>query len=510
MEQTEVAIDDDKALGGQVLSPDPRVGQSLGRTAISGVAWLMAQNVGARLVGFGSQLILARLLAPTDFAELALAGTITALVGVLASFGVDDVLLQRLKTLRYWSTPAFWTSLGLGGLSMLLVFAAAPVAAAMYRTPALVPILMITALSMPLGALSTVPAVMIRAKLNFRFLAGYATAELVCTQILTIVLALRGFGVYSFILPWPAMALVKAVVYWTLTKPALGPLRLKQFRMMASSGSAVFGTRLITAAVSQGDYFVLGLLAPKPVLGAYFFAFRLAVQPVQMLAGNLSNVLFPALAQLRNDPDRQKAAALETSRVLAFAVMPYCFLQAAVAGPLLHLAFGDKWRLATPIAEILSVGLAFDAVSWIAGALLSARGEFRRAFIYSCIFSPCFFIAVTIGGLYGSAIGVASAVSIFYLIMPLLYSYCTFSSLGVSFWEVFVIYYSSSVLAAAAMGPAVWIARLAPYGDLARVAITTIVGCGLYAGLTRTLAPATYRQLVDRLAKVIRLRRGGM
>src|SRR4029077_18246050 len=114
-------------------------------------------------------------------------------------------------------------------------------------------------------------------------------------------------------------------------------LRPRQLRMMGKAGSAVFGTKINTAMVGQGAYFVLGVFASKPEVGAYFFAFRLAIQPVQMLAGNLSTVLFPALAQLRNDLVRQREAALSACRVLAFAIMPYCFVQAAVARPVFDL-----------------------------------------------------------------------------------------------------------------------------------------------------------------------------
>ena len=365
----------------------------LGRSALIGTSWLLAQNIGTRAISFASQIILAKLLAPGDFGNIGLALTVTTLASAVANFGVDDVLLQRQKTLHFWSKPpAFITSLGLGVLSFFRrpggraarcrdVSRAGPaVASAPYG-----------GFRCPLTGLSTVPTAKIRADLNFRFLAAYTTFELAALQLLTIALALLGAGVYSFAIPAPIMAGVRAAVFWIVAKPRLGPLRSKQLRMMGSNSAAVFGTKILTAAVSQGDYFVLGLLAPKPVVGAYFFAFRLAIQPVQMLAGNLSNVLFPVLAQLQNDPERQRQAAMNASRILAFAVMPYCFLQAAVARPLLDLVFGAKWQAAILLVEILSIGLAFDAVSWVAGALLQARGEFRRSFNYACFFFPIFF-----------------------------------------------------------------------------------------------------------------------
>ncbi|HXB52908.1 MAG TPA: oligosaccharide flippase family protein, partial [Rhizomicrobium sp.] len=284
--------------------------RSLSRSALIGTGWLLAQNMGTRAISFGAQIILAKLLAPSDFGAIGLALTVTTLANVIANFGVDDVLLQRQKTLRFWASSGFSASLGLGLLSFLAVVAIAPFVASLYRAPVLLSLLPLMALSMPLTALSTVPMAKIRADLNFRFLAAYTTAELAFTQLLTIGLALVGMGVYSFAIPVPVMALVRAVVFWFAARPRLGRIRLKQLRMMGSNSAAVFGTKILTAAVGQGDYFVLGLFATRSVVGAYFFAFRLAIQPVQLLAGNLSNVLFPILSQLRNEPQRQKEAAI--------------------------------------------------------------------------------------------------------------------------------------------------------------------------------------------------------
>ena len=309
----------------------------LAHSIFAGIGWLIAQSFGARLIGLASQIVLARVLLPGDFGILALAGTVTSVLGALVNFGIDDVLLQRQHTMHYWRTPAFLTSLGLGTATMLLIIAASPFIAELYRTPELTSVLMIMAIGMPIGALCTVPTAHFRAAFKFRLLAAYGTVDLIAGQVFTIVLALQGFGVYSFVIPGPILGLIRAAIFWSMAKSKLGRMRRRQLTMMSAKGATILGTKIITAAVSQGDYFVLGLLAPAPVVGAYFFAFRLAIQPVQMLAGSLNNVLFPALAQLRTDPARQRGAALNASRILAFVVMPYCFMQAAMAGPLSEL-----------------------------------------------------------------------------------------------------------------------------------------------------------------------------
>ena len=233
---------------------------SLRRSALIGTSWLLAQNLGTRVISFASQIILAKLLAPGDFGTIGLALTVTTLASVVANFGVDDVLLQRQKSLRFWASAGFATSLGLSLLSFLGVVMLAPAAASIYRAPVLLRLLPLMAIAMPLTALSTVPMAKIRADLNFRFLAAYTTAELAGIQLLTIALAVSGFGVYSFAIPVPVMALVRAIAFWWTARPQFGRLRLRQLRMIGANSAAAFGTKILTACVSQGDYFVLGLV----------------------------------------------------------------------------------------------------------------------------------------------------------------------------------------------------------------------------------------------------------
>jgi O-antigen/teichoic acid export membrane protein len=499
---------------GRLFSAD-HVGSRAGltRRVFAGVGWQLGQNVGMRVILVASQIVLARILLPSDFASLALAGTVTSVFEALISFGVDDVLVQRQRTMRYWARPAFVTSLGLSIASMLLVIACMPVAVHLYEAPVLYSILPIMALGMPLSALSIVPAAALRATLNFRFLATYTAIELAVGQAAVIALALHGFGVFSFVLPGPVLAVVRAAFFWFVARPQLGRLRFRQLRMMAKASSAVFGSRVITAMVSQGDYFVLGLFASKPEVGAYFFAFRLAVQPVRVLAGSLHSVLLPALAKLQSEPLRQGEAALNACRVLAFITMPYCFMQAAVARPLFGLLFGSKWDGAIVPAEILSIGLAFDAVSWIAAALLSARGEFRRLFIYYCILGPAFFLLVAVGAHFGAtttvgaATGVAIAVSLFSVILPPCFSFAVFRRTGASLRSLAMIYVNSTTVATIAIGVAVALVHLVPTGPIAQIAIIVTFGGGLYLVLLRFVTPWTYSYIKNRLHDAISAKR---
>jgi teichuronic acid exporter len=227
-----------------------------------------------------------------------------------------------------------------------------------------------------------------------------------------------------------------------------------------------------------------------------------------MLAGNFQTVLFPALAQLQADPIRQCHAAVNASRILSAAVMPYCFLQAALARPVIDLLFGDKWHAAIPLVQILSVGLAFDAVSWLAGSMLSARGEFSRALKYSCLFAPIFFVAIAVGAAAGSATGVATAVSLYYILLGSLFSFLVFRTYGVRLREVAWIYLLPALIAAVAMGGGVFVESSLPLSHGPFTSIVTISGTGLvlYALMMRIVAPALISEVIGRVASLLRMR----
>ena len=447
--------------------------RSLSRVTLTGLIWFMGQTVIARLSGLISQLFLARLLIPEDFAVLALAVTATAIIGVLQDFGVEDILVQRSRRMAYWSTPALFVGLPLGLMSMAVVMILAPWAARLYHSPQVAPMLYIMSVNMPLVAIATVPVAALRHSMRFGFLAAYNSSELILVQVATVLLAYFGLGAFAFAIPGPLAAAVRVIVFWRASRPKFHRLRRRQLRIMASQGGVLFASKLTHALVNQGDYFILGLVATKAELGAYYFSFRIAFQPVAALAGNFQAILFPALSKFSHQPELQRDLAIEASEILAYLIMPIGWMIAALAPHLFPLVFGHKWDAAIPLTQILSIALAFDAIAWVAGALLNTRGEFTRAFQTAFFLAPVFFVAVGAGALAGSAYGAAWGVMVYYVIGGPVYYHVTFRRLGVSIGKILSICFVPAILCAATIGI---VALLAPRAGLSPLPTAIAVG----------------------------------
>jgi O-antigen/teichoic acid export membrane protein len=473
--------------------------------ATRGLLWLLAQTASGRAVTFLGQIVLARLLSPDDFGSIGLTYTITAVIGSLTASGIGDVLLQRSKTFLLWAWPALWIELGLTSVGAVLTLALAPLGASFYSVHELTGLASVLAISLPLYALSTIPLTAIRVSLNFKLLATVGMAEALAIQFLSVLFAWRGRGAYSFAVPVPIVAALKAVLLWMIVWPHVPRGRPRRaWFYLVRSGFWMWGVRLLIGLVSQGDYVILGSLVSRQEVGYYFFAFRLSGQPLQALASNVVNVVFPLLTRSRTRPGEQLQATLKASQLLAATLFFAAPLQATLTSPVLHLLFHDRWDPSIPLIQALSFGLALDAVAWIAMALIAARGEFRALLICALIATPWFFVLVGIGAWLGQAFGAAIAVACYYAILCPAYSYVAMKREGVSAAVILRLYLLPMALAGVAVLTAFTSERVL-FGNnhpLVEIVFTLACATACYAELLRRFMPETYSAIMSQTASI--------
>lgn len=390
---------------------------TLASRARSAIIAFGLQAVTQRLIVLLAQIALARFLLPAEFGQIGLAYAITAIPSSLANFGIDDVLIQRRKALRFWSGPASRLSLILGISLGLFVCGVAPLAASLYGSGQLAWLIVILGAAIPINAFGTVPTAHMRVNLHFRMQATVNLLEVFAGTVCALVLASSGFGPYSIILPVPFIAILRTAYLWHRFPPHHQPRAFAYNRYLVRRSGTVLLHRLTTIAMAQYPILVVGLTAGSAEAGIYYFAYRLAVQPIAAIAGMFQGLFFPLLMQLKHDAGAQERTTFRVIRILNFVAMTFGWLMAAISEPLIQALFGEKWSAAAPLVAILSVGMAFDAGAWIAGALLSARGEFYRAFLYTLGTAPIYFAAIAVGVLYAPAQGAAIGFALAYVIV---------------------------------------------------------------------------------------------
>jgi O-antigen/teichoic acid export membrane protein len=468
--------------------------------------WMVSQALGSKLISALAQIVLAWELDRKAFGLVGLAYMVSGFATILQRSGLEDILIQRQKNIRRWVNSAFWLALVSGCLAAMAMLVAAPIAAKFFKAPQLVTLICILAISSPITSLSIVPSAKMQIAFRFRAFSQINFVSSTLTSLLSIVFAWLGFGVYSFVVPQPIAALVRTISLWAMAKPGVSlSLQFRRWRYLMGDSAFILGTAVCNAVMGNGDYLVLGILRPKEVVGSYFFAFTLSNQTLATLTTNLATALFPALSSLKDDPGRLKAAYIRASRAIISLTAPACLLQAALAGPLLRLLFGQKWISAIPSLRILSIGMACTVLGGPAASMIQAQGRFKVFFFWSVISTFAFLAFVTTGGSFGGAASVATAVTLFYAVFGPLGFYVSIKPLGGRASDVFRVCLVPILLGSLAVIPPTIIASWLPatrVGDAISLLFITVTSVIFYVAILRFYWPSEYREIKTRLVSL--------
>ena len=479
----------------------------LGNKATFGAIWLTAQTVTGRLVGIVANLVLAWYLTREDFGLFGTAATIAAFCEVFGAGGIGTILIVRQKNFDLWAGPAQWLSAAFGiGVSVLMVASSviAGAVTAIERDGELVGLVCVMALVPFFRSLATVPYSKLRIEMRFKRIAVIETSVLLVSGLAKIVLAIAGFGAFSFVLPTAAFALIRTVVVWLAAGTKVDfAWRVRRWKYLMNDGLMLMLTALTFKLVTYGDYAVLAFHVSTKELGTYFFAFTYSILGVVMLTSGLNGVLVPTFANL-NDKPRQFLAFTRSAKLLLAIVCPLCFLQSAISEPAARILLKPNWEPAIILLQVLSLGMAGRTVSWLAASLMESQGRFRTrmliGLVSAAVFMATVFIGVRVGGLLGTAIGVA----IFYPIMSVFTTWVAISEIENPVQTLREILFKPVVSAAFAVLLPWTAAKFFDVGVWGQFILVPLAALLLYGLLLRYWMRETYIELASKLSVVLK------
>src|SRR5713226_5071608 len=101
------------------------------------VYWIVWSRGGIQVLSFISTILVARLLAPSDYGVMALAGIWTATIAMVAEMGLGSAIIQFRDLEDRDLNSCFWLTMGIAGVGYLALYIAAPAIAAWFSSPVL-------------------------------------------------------------------------------------------------------------------------------------------------------------------------------------------------------------------------------------------------------------------------------------------------------------------------------------------------------------------------------------
>src|SRR5437870_2323989 len=108
------------------------------------VFWLVWSRGGIQLLSFASTLLVARLINPSDYGLMALAGIWTTTIALLAELGLGAAIIQLRELEEGELNACFWLTMGFTSIGYLALYASAPFIAVWFDSPLLSTVLRVS------------------------------------------------------------------------------------------------------------------------------------------------------------------------------------------------------------------------------------------------------------------------------------------------------------------------------------------------------------------------------
>lgn len=353
---------------------------TLGETIRHGTKWLLMGSLGGQVLQFAFGVVLARLLLPADFGLLVTVQIFTGVVGMIASGGMGEAIVQAKTAEEKDYQTVFTMQFAVGVLVYLGFFLIAPWFARWFGHPVYEELLRVSALSFLIRPFSGNAGVRLRRAMRFKETAIIGFISMVVSGGLSMAMAWYGLGVWSLVVSGLIGAILSALLLslrapW---RPALRYNRDSARRLGAYGSKNVLNELLVYSRVQTPNFIITKTLGPTTV-GLYNKADSLADMPLRLLGGSTYQTVFRALSKIQDSNlDQSRYLYFRTLTLLAFYTFPIYLALAFVADPFVVGVYGSKWQAAAWPLALLCLAAPFRMVELVSGALIAARNRLGR------------------------------------------------------------------------------------------------------------------------------------
>ncbi|MGV7222799.1 MAG: lipopolysaccharide biosynthesis protein [Nitrospinales bacterium] len=348
--------------------------KNLTARTLHGLKWSYLGTVVKTILQIGVAAIMARLLDPTAFGLIAMAGVILRFGQYFSQMGVGSAMIQK-KEISDEDVRASFTSAFLLGITFTAIGClCAPLGTYIFDNEKIVPVIRIMALSFLLSGLSTTAISLLRRNFSFGALAVTEIFSYVVGYgIIGVLLAYNGFGVWSLVVGALSQSAFQAFLAYLFCQHRLSLIySWKYYKPLYSFGGRISVISFFEFIGSNLDTLAIGHFFGAASLGVYNRASMLVNLPAQYFTSSFSLVLFPSFSKVQMEIERLKKAYLSTIMIFSAILLPTCLGMAAASREIVLVILGEKWIAAFPVLQILAIAVPFNLLSHFGGILCEA------------------------------------------------------------------------------------------------------------------------------------------
>lgn len=322
--------------------------------------WRFFERCGAQLVAFVVSIILARLLDPAVYGEIALIMVFTAILQVFVDSGLGTALVQKKDADDLDFSSVFYFNI----LACLLLYGgmyiAAPLISDFYHLPHLTPVIRVLSLTIVVSGVRNIQQSYVSRNLIFKKFFFATIGGNLGSAVVGIYMAYAGYGVWALVGQQLTNVTLGTVILWVIVKwrPKL-VFSLQRLKGLFNYGWKILVSALIDTGYNHLRNLIIGRLYTAKDLAFYNQGHLFPNVIVANINTSINSVLFPAMAAEQDDKERVRAMTRRAISISTYIMMPMMMGLAVCAEPVVRLVLTEKWLPCVPFLRVFCFTFAF-------------------------------------------------------------------------------------------------------------------------------------------------------
>jgi len=326
--------------------------------------WFAATSIVGQGISWIFTFYVIRILNPEDFGLMSMASLLTAYLQIFSELGIGAAIIQRAEITQRSLSSVFWLTLTIGTLMGAATFGLAYPTAWIFSNEELIHVTQFISVLFLIGSLGTVPYHLLARQFEFKKIGFINIIAAVVSSVISVYLALEGYGVYALIWTNVSLNATKTILYFTISKwrPDFH-FSFAEVKPFLGYGAIMALSNTSMRMFETLDRLVIGRFFGAFQLGTYTNAMTISNMPLDKVWPIFNQILFPLLSRLREDRDNCHQVYLGTLTSYLLIVTPIYFGSAIVANDLVLVVLGEKWISLTPLFTIFCFTKLFQVLT---------------------------------------------------------------------------------------------------------------------------------------------------
>jgi O-antigen/teichoic acid export membrane protein len=363
---------------------------------VRGIKLLLGRQLILQLLTSVAGVVLARLLAPSEFGVFIIATFVVQLFALVGDCGLAPTLIQRRQEPNDLDLRvAFTLQQGLTTVIVVALVAGAPFLTRLYpHSPdGMLWLVRALAFTLYLTAWRSMGTLQLERNLRYAPLAWIEVVEAVSYQLVAVGLAVAGFGIWALVWATLLRGLLGTVLAYVVAPWPLRPaFDRERARIILGSGLRFQAQTILNQCAGWVTPVLAGGVGGPQAVGLLGWAASNGRRPL-LLVDNVMRVVFPHISRLQHDMREVERILLRYLTYLLLAAGLWLAAVLVAAPPVVRLIYTEKWEPGVPALALYSLALVPDVFSWTLSMTLNGLGRIGHVTAMTGVRNVIFMVA---------------------------------------------------------------------------------------------------------------------